>query len=317
VGLNALSANTDGHNTAVGSSALASNTNGFDNTAVGFHALFANLGARRNNAVGSGALSSHTAGNFNNAIGGNALAADQTGASNNAVGDVALSHNISGSNNTAVGDAALLNCSGSDNTALGAAAGRNATTGAGNVYIGSGVQGVAAENNHTYIRNINATTVSGGGTDTVTVNLTTGLIGHLSSSRRYKENISAMDKSSEALYRLKPVTYQYKKEIDPTQSGLIAEEVAEADPNLAIRDRNGEIESLRYTAINAMLLNEFLKEHRKVERLEATMMQQQENFDSQFRQQQNQIEALTAGLQKVTAQIELSKSAPQTVLNKQ
>jgi hypothetical protein len=149
------------------------------------------------------------------------------------------------------------------------------------------------------------------------VNLTTGLIGHLSSSRRYKENISAMDKSSEALYRLKPVTYQYKKEIDPTQSvdyGLIAEEVAEADPNLAIRDRNGEIESVRYTAINAMLLNEFLKEHQKVQKLAATMMQQQEDFQSNLRRQQKQIETLTAGLQKVTAQLELSKSLTQTVL---
>ena len=119
---------------------------------------------------------------------------------------------------------------------------------------------------------------------------------------------------------MKPVTYQYKKEIDPTQSvdyGLIAEEVAEADPNLAIRDGNGEIESVRYTAINAMLLNEFLKEHQKVQKLEATVTKQQENFDSELRQQQKQIEALTAGLQKVTAQIEMSKSAPQTVLNKQ
>ena len=127
-----------------------------------------------------------------------------------------------------------------------------------------------------------------------------------------------MDKSSDALYRLKPVTYQYKKEIDPTQSvdyGLIAEEVAEADPNLVIRDRNGEIESVRYTAINAMLLNEFLKEHQKVQKLAATMMQQQEDFQSNLRWQQKQIETLTAGLQKVTAQFELSKSLTQTVLN--
>jgi Chaperone of endosialidase len=137
-----------------------------------------------------------------------------------------------------VGDDALQNNnSGDENTALGFKAGLNATTGAGNVYIGSQIIGVAGESNHTYIRNIKDTTVSGGGTDTVTVNLTTGLLGHLSSSKRYKEDIKSMDSASEALYRIKPVTYHYKKEIDATQSldyGLVAEDVAQVDPNLAI-----------------------------------------------------------------------------------
>src|SRR6267154_6407931 len=98
-----------------------------------------------------------------------------------------------------------------DNTALGFQAGILATTGDGNVYIGAGMSGVAGEANHTYVRNINTTSVNGMGTDTVTVNLTTGLLGHLSSSRRYKDDIKPMHKASEALYRLKPVTFRYKK----------------------------------------------------------------------------------------------------------
>ena len=170
------------------------------------------------------------------------------------------------------------------------------------------------ETDHTYIRNINTTSVSGGGTDTVTINLSTGLLGHLSSSRRHKERIQSMNDASETLYLLKPVTYRYKKEIDVTQSldyGLVAEEVATVDSNLVARDKDGQIETVRYTAVNAMLLNEFLKQHKafieeqhKVENLQATVAQQQK-----------QIETLTAGLQKVSAQLEVSKSAPQTVLN--
>src|SRR5262249_40102333 len=143
------------------------------------------------------------------------------------------------------------------NTAIGAVAGSNQTTGSGNVYIGQGMQGVAGETNQTYIKNINTTSVSGAGTDFVTVNLTTGLLGHLSSSRRYKEEIKPMDNASETLYRLKPVTYHYKKEIDATQSpafGLIAEDVAEVNPDLVARNAQGEIESVHYEWVNAMLL---------------------------------------------------------------
>jgi hypothetical protein len=133
------------------------------------------------------------------------------------------------------------------------------------------------EMDHTYIRNINTTSVSGVGTDFVTVNLATGLLGHASSSRRYKEDIQSMDKASETLYHLKPVTFRYKKEIDQTQSleyGLVAEDVAEVDPNLAVRDGKGQIETVRYTAVNAMLLNEFLKEHKTVQQLESKAAKQ-------------------------------------------
>jgi len=135
---------------------------------------------------------------------------------------------------------------GASNTALGSAAGVNATTGSGNVYIGQAVLGVADESNHTYIRNINTKTITGGGSDSVTVDLTTDLLGHASSSRRYKEDIKPMDKTSAALYRLHPVTYRYKKEIDRTQSpafGLIAEEVATVNSNLVARNSHGQPES--------------------------------------------------------------------------
>ena len=163
---------------------------------------------------------------------------------------------------------------GFDNVALGANTGDGLETGNGNVYVGANMQGVVSETNHTYIRNINTTSVSGGGTDTVTVNLTTGLLGHLSSSRRYKDDIKPMDRASEALYLLKPVLYRYKKEVDLTQSpafGLIAEEVADVNSTLVARNAEGQPESIHYEMVNAMLLNEFIKEHSKVEKLEASV----------------------------------------------
>jgi hypothetical protein len=138
-----------------------------------------------------------------------------------------------------------------------------------------------------------------------------GQLGTLSSSRRFKKEIKPIDKASEAILALKPVTFQYKSDATyAPQFGLIAEEVAEVNPNLVIRDNNGEIYTVRYDAVNAMLLNEFLKEHRKVEQLKR-------DFESKLAEQQKQIEALTAGLQKVNAQLEVSKPAPQTVLNNQ
>jgi hypothetical protein len=196
---------------------------------------------------------------------------------------------------------------------LGNVSGTAITTANNVICIGN----LSADNvgNHTYIGNIGSTTVSGGGTDTVTVNLTTGLLGHLSSSRRYKEEIKPMDSASETLYRLKPVTYRYKKEIDATQSldyGLVAEDVAEVDPNLAIRDAKDRIESVRYTAINAMLLNEFLKEHKKVQNLEVTVAQQQKGMEVLMAQLKEQ----AAQIQKVSAQLEIrNKPSPKTVVN--
>ena len=321
VGAGALVLNTGDSNTAVGTATLLLNTTASQNTAVGTGALVFNDTGPLNTAVGYQALFANVSGLENTAIGDQALL-NNTGNFNVAVGGAALLANTAGKENTACGSAALNDTTGDDNTALGFQAGILATTGNGNVYIGAGMSGVAGEANHTYVRNINTTSVNGMGTDTVTVNLTTGLLGHLSSSRRYKEDIKPMDKTSEALYMLNPVTYRFKKDVDPSQSldyGLVAEEVAKVDPNLAIRDRNGQIESVRYSAINAMLLNEFLKEHTKVAEQQAKLEQQQATIaelKSAVAQQLKGTEVITARLkeqaaqiQKVSAQFEASKFA--------
>jgi hypothetical protein len=193
------------------------------------------------------------------------------------------------------------------------------------VYIGASMQGVAAEANHTYIRNINTTSVSGGGTDTVTVNLSTGLLGHLSSSRRYKEAIKPMDAASEALYQLKPVSYRYKKEIDSSQApafGLIAEEVADVNSALVACNSEGEPESVHYEMVNAMLLNEFLKEHKTVQELKSTVLgqksiiaQQRQSFEHRLAEQEKQIKTLMSAVEKVNAQLETNNSAPRVATN--
>lgn len=315
IGAGALFFNNGESNTAVGAAALFLNTTGSPNTAVGTSALLFNDSGSLNTAVGNQALLSNVSGLENTAMGDQALL-NNVGSFNVAVGGAALITNTGGNDNTAVGGGALNDTTGSDNTALGFQAGILATDGDGNVYIGAGMSGAAGESNQTYIRNINTTSVSGAGTDTVTVNLSTGLLGHVTSSRRYKNDIKAMDNASQTLFALKPVTFRYKKEIDQNQTldyGLIAEEVAKVDSNLAIRDKNGQIESVRYSAINAMLLNEFLKEHK-------AFLEEQRKVQEQgatIARMEQQLDALTAGLQKVSAQLELSKPAPQTVLNNQ
>jgi hypothetical protein len=215
-------------------------------------------------------------------------------------------NNTAGELNVAIGLQALANNdTGNSNIALGYLAGTGVTTANNVICIGAGGADV---DNRTYIANINTTTVSGGGTDTVMVDLTTGLLGHLSSSRRYKDEIQPMDNASESLYRLKPVTYRFKKEIDATQSrdyGLVAEEVAEVDPNLAIRDGKGQIESVRYMAINAMLLNEFLKEHRTVLEQGATIAELKREIAGLA----TTVKEQAARIDKVNGQIELSNPA--------
>jgi trimeric autotransporter adhesin len=313
-----LSLTTGGFNTAVGYLSLRSDTTGQLNTALGAGTLLANNGTE-NTAIGIGALLSNTTANFNTAIGAFALVNNNASiAYNTAIGAHALESNATGFRNTAVGTFSMQNnVSGFENTAIGDNAGHN-VTGSGNVSIGAGVATVGGEDNHTYIRNINTTTVAGGGTDYVTVDLGSGLLGHLSSSRRYKEEIKPIGTASEALYQLKPVTYRYKKEVDRTQTpafGLVAEEVAQVNPHLVAHNAQGQPESVHYEMVNAMLLNEFLKEHKIVQEQGATMTQQRKDFEAAIAQQQKQIDALTAGLQKVSAQLELSKHAPQTVKN--
>ena len=309
---------TGSTNTANGAFALFSNTTGSENTAIGDSALSRNTTGIQNTASGSQALISNTTGAGNTANGYQALLSNTTGSQNTANGFDALANNTTGNNNTAVGIAALLqNTTGASNIALGVNAGSVLTTGNNNIDIGNG--GIPAEANTirigqqgtqttTYIAGISGATASGG--VAVFVNAD-GQLGTLTSSARFKEAIKSMDNASEALFSLKPVTFRYKKEIDPkstAQFGLVAEDVEKVNRDLVVRDEKGEIYSVRYDQVNAMLLNEFLKEHRKVEELT-------KEFQTTVAQQQKQIEALTTGLQKVSAEIEVSKAEPQTVLN--
>ena len=315
-----LSLTTGSYNTAVGWFSLRSNTEGTLNTAVGAGTLLVNVGnpitfeGTQNTAIGAGALLSNTVGGQNTANGVFALFHNTEGGANTATGVSALFSNTIGGSNTASGGSALTgNTTGSNNTACGYIALGANTTGSGNIglgaFAGNGVStadhvicvGAPGANvsNSCYIGNIfNQTSPSGTG---VFVNAD-GKLGTSTSSRRFKEEIKPMAKASEVLFALKPVAFHYKKEIDPagtSQLGLVAEDVEKLNPDLVVRDKEGKPYSVRYDQVNAMLLNEFLKEHRTVQELK------------------KEVAALTAGLQKVTTQLELSKPAPQTALNNQ
>jgi hypothetical protein len=231
------------------------------------------------------------------------------GPQNTAVGRDALHQNTNGGGNTAVGVNALKNnLTGSDNIAVGLSAGFNVTTANNVICIGRGVLG-ANTSNSCYISNIFGKTSSGG--TAVLVN-SAGKLGTITSSRKFKDEIKPMGGASEGLLALKPVTFRYKKDIDPggtSQFGLVAEEVEKVNPDLVVRDEDGKAYSVRYDQVNAMLLNEFLKDHRTVQELKSAAAKQEKTIT----QQQKQIEALTTGLQKVSAQIELRKVAPNLV----
>ena len=307
-------------NSGFGFQALNHDTAGNINTATGVRALFSNTGGSNNTATGVYALYSNTTGWYNSATGAYALYGNTDGNYNMANGYQALQSNLIGDGNTANGAAALVsNTSGSNNTALGLLAGNNVTTAGNVICIGANVVG-ANVSNCCFIGQIFGATSSGG--TAVFVN-SDGKLGTATSSRRFKEEIKPMERASETLFALKPVTFRYKKGIDPArtpQFGLVAEEVQKVNPDLVVRDKEGKPFSVRYDQVNAMLLNEFLKEHRKVERQEATIAdlkkdfrttvaRQQKEFESKIARQQEQIEALSAGLQKVSTQIELSKFA--------
>jgi hypothetical protein len=321
VGSGALTSNTGGVvNTAVGSGALSSNTVGGNNTAVGIVALADNTTGGGNTAMGGVALANNTTGDGNTAMGGGALYSNRTGNFNTATGDDALTYNLTGSNNLAIGFNALYgNTTGNNNIALGYQAGQSLSTGDNNIDIGNvGMSGesntirIGTEGTHTatYIAGISGTPLVHGAA--VAVGITAdGQLGVRASSERFKKDIAAMGKTSEAILSLKPVTFRYKHEFDPEgipQFGLVAEDVEKVNPDLVARDEQGKPYSVRYEAVNAMLLNEFLKEHRKVETLEATVAQQHKDFETVVAELKGQI-------QKVSAQLELSKSATQTVLN--
>jgi trimeric autotransporter adhesin len=230
------------------------------------------------------------------------------GGANTAEGVGALGGNVNGTFNTAIGDSALFNStSGSFNIALGSGAGLNVTT-AGNV-ICIGTDGNNVDNS-CYIGQIFGATSSGGTAVFINSN---GRLGTMTSSQRFKESIKPIGAASEALLALKPVTFRYKREIDPEgdgkpQFGLVAEDVEKVNPDLVVRDKEGKPYSVRYDQVNAMLLNEFLKEHRKVEELEATLTRQQKSFESKLTEQEKRIAVLTSGLQRVSARLVFTKT---------
>ena len=298
--------------------ALNQNTTGVANTATGFNALSRNTTGELNTATGQAALRNNT-----------------TGISNTATGSSALRVNTTGNDNTAIGHRALdNNPTGSSNIALGFFAGTNLTTGDNNIDIGN--RGVAADESNTirigtqgtqtktFIAGISGAVVMG---PAVHVS-SSGQLGAQASSRRFKDDIKPMDKASEAILALEPVSFRYKREIDPDrtpQFGLVAEQVEKVDPALVARDADGKPYTVRYEAVNAMLLNEFLKEHRKVQEQGATIAElksivaKQEVINAQ---QQREVKALAATLreqasqiQKVSAQLELEKASAQTVVN--
>jgi len=345
VGWWALKSNTTGNlNTALGDSALETNTTGTDNTALGVAALAANTTGSDNIAIGSSVLG-NTTGDENIAVGINAMIATNTGDENIAIGSFALNTNSTGSNNIAIGTSAcgannvgssnvgigyqaLLGLGGraSKNIALGAQAGMSLGRGSNNICIGD--VGVFEDENttrignvrtaNTYIAGISGATVAGGVGVIVD---SSGHLGTVVSSERFKDAIHPMDKASEAILALQPVTFHYKHELDPAgipQFGLVAEQVEKVNPDLVARDDQGKPYTVRYEAVNAMLLNEFLKEHRKVE--EQTSINQQQQ--AMIAELQSHLQAITAILkeqalqiQKVSAQRAADNSAPRLALS--
>jgi hypothetical protein len=302
-------------NTVLGEEALVDSSPGLNNTAIGINALHADTGGfflgGYNTATGAGALANNTTGGVNTATGASALEFNTTGGGNIAVGSDALFNNTTGNNNIAVGNAT----------------GVNLTTGSNNIYIGNDIGLDIRSHNEsnririgdaafppeaTFIAGISGVPVNG----SQVVISGNGRLGVTASSFRFKDEIKSMDKASEAILALKPVTFRYKKELDPEgipQFGLVAEEVEKVNPDLVARDEQGKPFSVRYEAVNAMLLNEFLKEHRKVQQLEANDAEQQREIKALVAIVKEQ----SAQIQEVRAQLELSKPASQTVLNDQ
>jgi len=317
IGAGALRFNTGVENTAVGFQALFNNTTGISNTANGYQALFGNTDGFSNTANGAFALANNRIADNNTATGYGALYRN-TGMQNTANGAFALSSNTLGHDNTAIGSNGLLgNSTGTFNIGLGVSGGTNLTTGSNNIAIGN--YGVAGESNtirigqaqtRTFINGISGVAIAGAA---VVVNAN-GQLGVVASSADFKHQIRPMAEESKAILALKPVSFCYDQDIDENglpQFGLVAEDVEKVNPDLVLRDKKGRPYTVRYDALNAMLLNELLEEHKAFVEQQRKLEQQ----EASIAKQQKQIEALTAGLQKVSTQLELNKLAPQTVKN--
>jgi hypothetical protein len=346
IGAEALSQNNANFNLAIGFRVAYLNTTGRHLTGIGAAAMRNNTTGEFNTAVGAGALFNNTTTEFNVALGDSALAdfngTTATDGANTALGSVALNTLTSGQENVAVGRRALeFATSGSNNVVVGWRAGDGLTTGDRNTFIGDqagrnettvdnvlciqslGDSTAPTASNRTFIGNIRG--VSCGNADGIPVLIDSdGQLGTAPSSRRFKENVKPMAQMSKAILALKPVTFHYKnqdtkKAEDMAQFGLIAEEVAKVDSDLVTRDSDGKIYSVRYDAVNAMLLNEFLKEHKKVEEQQASMADLKSTVALQQKDMQvltAQLKAQAAQIQKVSAQLEASKPAPRVVANK-
>ncbi len=333
----ALYANTTGsENTANGFNALEFNSTAFDNTANGYEALGLTTTGGSNTANGAWAMFNNSTGGSNTANGAWAMFNNKTGAQNTANGASAMFNNKTGSENTAdgvqalysntngtfctaIGYQALHNCNGFNNIGIGAQAGVLLTTGSDNIDIGS--PGVAGDNNTirigtslhfaTYIQGITGVTLSPAGA-AVFVN-SFDQLGTVNSSRRVKQDIRDMGNQSDVLLSLRPVAFRYKHDLDPQglpQFGLIAEEVEKVAPELVLRDAKGEVYTVRYEQINAMLLNEFQKEHRQIQ----TLADQKDAQIAELRQQNSVLEKrlgqMEKRLEQVSEQVEQSKAAP-------
>jgi hypothetical protein len=300
VGSASLLSNIASENTAVGAGALLSNSDGSDNNAVGAFALFVNVSGSFNNAHGRDALLNST-GDQNEAFGDDAMFSNTTGSFNTAVGDDALDANVDGNSNIAIGDEA--------GTGLGTSVNNDIAIGA----PGAGPFAANGFNNTCFIGSIFNEPVSDVGTQEAVFVDQFNVVGISASSRRYKHDIQPMDKASEAILALKPVTFKYNADKNGrTQYGLVAEDVAEVNPDLVVQ-KNGEISTVRYEQVNAMLLNEFLKEHTKVQNLEVTVAQQQKGMEVLTAQLKEQ----AAQIQKVSAQVEMAKPATKVAVGNQ
>jgi hypothetical protein len=318
-----LVSTTAGNNTATGASALKNTTTGGFNTAVGTSALATNTTGLGNTAVGYFALNKISTVSDSTAVGRLALR-NSTGANNTAVGSSALISNTTGTNNIAIGASALPgNTTGSSNIVLGTSAGPLLTTGSNNISIANNSGGVLGESatirigtsgthTNTYIAGISGVTVAGGVGVIIDNN---GHLGTVVSSARFKDQIEPMDKASEAILALKPVTFRYKSDLDPDaipQFGLVAEEVEKVHPHLVARDKKGVPYTVRYEAVNAMLLNEFLKQHRTVQEQQATIAELRKDMAAVTAR----LKEHEAQIQKVGARLEANRAVPQMADNR-
>lgn len=302
-GAYALWANSFGmRNAAVGADSLRNNTTGSENSAVGSDSLRGNSTGFENSALGQGALFSNTAGYKNTAAGKYALFGNSTGFENTAAGQWALASNSTGSQNTAIGAYALMSNSGSKNIALGFAAGKRLTNGANNIAIGNhGVEadsgtirlGTSGTHGKIFIAGIRGVAVSSGAA--VLVNAK-GQLGVASSSRDMKESIEPIGDSSSSLMRLRPVRFHYKEPDEagrkPVQYGLIAEEVAQVMPELAVPNEQGKPETVAYHALPSLLLNEYQKQQKEL----LAVQQRLNHAESQLREVRGEVASLRASL---------------------